>query len=90
MELSFLYIAIDPIYAVLCRAMIGHLLVRYETERLGRAGNGHTEFLDNRLILSPTQDLVIDNGFSTTPNHVRLGMIRLDKIPNFYRQLRQH
>jgi len=70
---------IDPIYAVLCRAMIRHLVWWLETKRLGSAGTGHAEFLDDRLILPPPQELVIDNGYSTTPYDVRLGMIRIDK-----------
>jgi len=32
-----LYIAFDPIYAVLCRAMIRHLVGRFETESLESA-----------------------------------------------------
>jgi len=70
--------------------MIRHLVGRFETEHLGSGGTGHTELLHDRLILWPTQKLVFDNGFSTTPSHVTFGMIRIDKIPKFYRQLRQH
>ena len=83
-QLPILYMAIDSIYAVLCRAMIRHLLRWFETERLGSAGTGHPELLDDRLILPTKKELVIDNGLSTTPSHVRLGMIRMDKIPSFY------
>jgi len=89
-QLPILYMVIDPIYAVLSRVMIRHLVVRFETERLGSGGAGHAEFLDYRLILSPTQKFVIDNGLSTTPSHVRLGIRRIDKEPTFYRELRQH
>jgi len=88
-QLPILYMVIDLIYAVLSRAMIRHLVGRFETERLGSGGTGHAEFLD-RLILSPTQKFVIDNGLSTTSSHVRLGTIRIDKVPTFYRELRQH
>jgi len=90
LQLPMLHMAIDPIYAVLCRVIISHLVGWFETERLGSGGSGHALFLDDRLILSPTQKPVIDNGLSTNPSHVRLGMIRIDKIPTFYRQLRQH
>jgi len=55
-----------PINAVLYRSVIGHLVGRFETERLGRDGTGHAEFLDERLILPAPQEFVIDNGFSTT------------------------
>jgi len=89
-QLSILYMAIDPTYAVLCRAMISHLVGRFETERLGSAGTGHAEFLDDRLILPPPQELVIDNSLPSTPSHVRMGMIRIDKIPTFHRQLQQN
>jgi len=89
-QLPTLYMAIDPIYAVLCGAMLRHLVGLFETERLGSTGTGEAEFLDDGLILPPPQELVIDNGLSTTPSHVRLGMIGIDKIPTFYRQLRQH
>ena len=65
-QLPILYMVIDPIYAVLSRVMIRHLVVRFETERLGSGGAGHAEFLDDRLILSPTQKFVIDNGLPTT------------------------
>jgi len=88
-QLPILYMGIVLIYAVLCQAMIHQLVGRFETERLG-SGTSYAEFLDDRLILSPTQKLVIDNSLSTTASHVRLGMIRIDKIPTFYRQLRQH
>ena len=70
--------------------MIRHLLGRFEKELLGSGGTGHAEFRDDRLILSPTQGLVIDNGHSTTSSHVRLGMIRIARIFTFYRQLLQH
>ena len=55
-QLPILYMVIDPIYAVSCRAMISHLVVCFETEHLGSGGTGHTEFLDDRLILSPTKN----------------------------------
>jgi len=46
----------DPFYAEICRAMIGHLVGRLETERFGGGGDGHAEFLDDRLILPPPQN----------------------------------
>ena len=63
-------IAVHPIKAILYGSMIGHLVRRFETERLGGNGIGHAQFLDDRLILPPTQELVIDNGLSTTHSHV--------------------
>jgi len=69
-QLPILYMANDPIYAVPIRAVIRHLIWRFETERLGSGGTGHAEFIDERLILQPTLKLVIDNGLSTTPSHV--------------------
>ena len=60
--------------------MIRHLVGRFKTERLESSGTSHTEVLDERLILPPLQNLVIDNGLSTTPSYVRLGMIRIGKI----------
>jgi len=82
--------AIDPIYAVHFRAIISHLVGRFETERLGSGGTGHVDFFDDGLILSPTQKLVIDKGLSTIPSDVKLGMIRIGKISTVYIQLRQH
>ena len=82
--------AMDPINAVIYRSVIDHLVGWFETERLGSGGASHAELLDDSLILSPTQKIVNDNGLSTTRSLVRLGTIRFDKIPTFYRQLRQH
>jgi len=76
-QLLILNMAIHPIYAVLFRSVMGHLVRRFETESLGTDGTGHAEFLDDRLILSPPQELVIDNGLSTTHSHIRLGVITL-------------
>jgi len=59
-----------------------------ETEYLESGGAGHAENLNDPLILSPTWELVID--LPTTPNHVKLGMIRIDKIHIIYMQLLQH
>ena len=56
-QLPILYVAIDPIYVVLCRALIRHLVGRFETERLGRDGTGNAEFLDDRLIQSPRNNI---------------------------------
>ena len=89
-QLPIVYMAIDPIYSVPCRALIIHLVEWFESGRLRSGGTGHTEFFDDRLILSPTQKILIDNGLSTTPSHVRLGTIRIHKISTFYRQLQQH
>ena len=80
---------IDPICAVLCLTMICQLLGLVETELLGGGGAGHAEFLDDSLILPLPQEPILDKDYSTTPSHVRLGMIRIDEIPKFYRQLRQ-
>jgi len=56
-----------------------YLVGRFETERLESGGTGHTELLDDRLILPPTQKLVINNGLSTIPSRIRLGMIGIGK-----------
>ena len=45
--------------------MIGHLVGRFESERLGIDGTGHAVFLDDRLILPAPEELVIENGLST-------------------------
>ena len=90
MQLTILYMAIDSIYVLLCRAMIRHLGDRFETERLGSGVTGHVEFLDDRLILASAQKRVINKCLSTTPSHIRLRMIRIDKNTYNYRQLRQH
>jgi len=70
-QLLILNMAVHPINAVHYRFVIRHLLGRFETERLGSDGTGYAEFLDYRLILPPPQELVIDNGHSTTHSHVR-------------------
>jgi len=75
-QLLILNVAVNLINAVPYRSVIRHLLGRLETERLGSDGTGLTEFLDELLILPPPQQLVIDDGLSTTHSHVRLGMIR--------------
>ena len=62
--------AVSPIKAILYGSVIGHLAWRFETERLGGNGTGHAQFLDDRLILPPTQELVIYNGLSNTHSHV--------------------
>jgi len=54
-QLPIIYMATDLMYAVLCRTMIRHLVGWFETERLGSGGTGHTDFLDDCLILSLTQ-----------------------------------
>ena len=65
------------INAVSYQSVIGHLVRRFETERLGSDGTGHAQFLVDRLILPPPQELVIVSGLSTTQSHVRIGMIRI-------------
>jgi len=58
--------AVHPINAVIYRSVIGHHVGRFETERLGSDGTGNAQFLDDRLILPPPQELVIDKGLSNT------------------------
>ena len=77
-QLPMLYVVIDPIYAAFCRAMIRHLIGRLKRN------------VSEEEALATHAKLVIDNVLSTTHSHVRLGMIRIDKMPTFYRQLRQH
>ena len=70
-QLLIINMAVRPINAVLYRSVIGHLVGRFEKERLGSYGTGHAQFLDgDRLILPAPQDFVIDNGLSTTHSHV--------------------
>jgi len=69
-QLLLLNVAVHPINAALYRSMIGYLVERFETERLGSYGTGHAHFLEDRLILPPTQELAIDNGISTLHSHV--------------------
>jgi len=69
-QLLIFNMAVRSINAILYGSVIGHLVGRFETERLGSNGTGHAQFLDDRLILPPTQELVIDNGLSTTHSHV--------------------
>jgi len=48
--------AIDPIYAVPCLAMIRHLVGWFETERLGNGGTGYAKYLDDHPILRPRKN----------------------------------
>ena len=48
--------------------MFRHLVVGLETERLGGGGAGHAELFDDRLILPPLQELVIDHGLYSPPS----------------------
>ena len=72
--------------------MIRHLVGALETERLGRGGAGHAQFLDDYLILPPAEKLVINHDFptSSSSSHVRLGMKGMGQVRTFYRQLHQH
>ena len=61
--------------------MIRHLVGALKTERLGRGGAGHAQFLDDRLILPPPQELVINHDLPTSSTTlVRVGMIRNGKL----------
>jgi len=75
-QLLILNMTVRPFYVFLYLSLIGHLVGRFEMERLGSDGKGHAYFLEDRLILPPPKELVIDNGISTT-HHVRIGMIRI-------------
>jgi len=55
--------------------MIRHNVAALETERLGRGGDGHAELLDDRLILLPPQELVINHD-TPTSSHFKLGVIK--------------
>ena len=59
--------------------MIRHLVGALETERLGRRGAGLAQFLDDRLILAPAQELLIYHDL-TASSHVGLGIIRNGQI----------
>jgi len=69
MQLLIHNMAVRPINTILYGSVIGHLVGRFETERLGNYGTGHAQLLDDRLILPPTQKLVTDNALSTTHSH---------------------
>ena len=69
-QLLIFNMAVRPTNAIPYGSMIGHLVWRFETERLGGIGTGHAQFLDDRLMLPPTQELVISNGLSTTHSYV--------------------
>jgi len=74
---------------ILSRAMISQIIEALETERVGRRGTGHSQFLDDRLILPPLQELVINRDLPPS-SHVRLGIIRIGNVHIFYMQLSQH
>jgi len=60
--------------------MIRHLVGDLEKKLLGHGGADHAQFLDDRLILPPLQELVINHDLpSSSSSHVRLGMIRNGK-----------
>ena len=80
---------VNLILGVHCRTVIRHRVAGLETEHLGRGGAGHAELLNDRLILPASQARVINISLPTTPRHIRLEMIRIDKILTFYSQLRQ-
>jgi len=69
-QLLILNMAVLQINAFLDRFVVGHLVGRFETERHGSYGTSHAQFLVVRLILPPTQELVIYNGLSITHSHV--------------------
>jgi len=69
-QLLMFNMAVLPINAILYGSVIGHLVGRFETERFGSYDIGHAQFLDDRLILPPTQELVFYNGLSTTHSYV--------------------
>ena len=52
--------------------MIRHLLGAFETERIGRCGAGHVQFLDDRLILALPQKLEFYHDVIPSYSHVRL------------------
>ena len=54
------YMFVGPIQDVLSRAVIGHLVRAIDTERLGRGGVGRAQFLDDFLVMPPTQKHVIN------------------------------
>jgi len=57
--------------------MIRYLVGALETEYLVRGGAGHTELVDDRLILASPQEIVINHDLPSSSRHVRLGMIRI-------------
>jgi hypothetical protein len=70
--------------------MTGHLVGDLQPERIPGGGASHTQLLDYRFILPPTQELQINYSFPACASHVRIGMAGFSKVPNFYMQMRQH
>ena len=61
-QVSLIYVAVGPVYAVLRRAMFRHHVGAPEPERLGRFGAVYARLLDDRLVLKHPQKLKINNG----------------------------
>ena len=62
--------------------MSPNLLGTLETELLGHRGAGHAEFCDERLILPPPQEFVINHD-NTASSYIRLGTVKIGKVPTF-------
>ena len=76
MQVSILHVAIGPVYAVLRRAMIRHIVCLFEPECLGSGGAGNAHLLDDRLVLPPRNNLKSIKA-STSERRVGLGMKRI-------------
>ena len=74
LQVSLLYVAVSPIYAVLRKAAIRHLVWALEPERLRIGGPGKTQILDDRLVLPHPQELENYHGLSTCASNVTIGM----------------
>jgi hypothetical protein len=59
--------------------MIRHLVGALEIERTGSGGAGYAQLLDDRLVLSPLQELKINHDLPRGGSHVRIGMTGFSK-----------
>jgi hypothetical protein len=69
-QFIILDVSVGPFYAVLGRTMNSHFVGALETGSPGGDGASHAQPLDDRLVLPPTKELLIDNSLPTSPSHV--------------------
>ena len=89
-QIFVLYMPVGPVYTVLRRAMISHLVGALEPEHFAGSGDGHAQLFDDRLDLTSPQELKINYSLRVCASQVRLGMTGFSKVLTFYMQLRQH
>jgi len=79
-QLPILYMPVDTIYAVLCQALIRHLVGGLKHNISDAAALATQSFLTIASFCRKPQEIVIKHSLFTTTSLIRLGMIRLDKI----------